>query len=562
MTDSTNLDPPSREDLARLVRSIPSGPITRREFARQAGTLGLSASLAATIFSTYRARPVGASAGDRAASPRTRQQDQSASPTPGGTMRFARAEDSTNFDPISLPLNVDIWIVTSVYEQLVRVASNGVDLEPGLAESWEMSADGLTYTFHLRPGVMFSDGSDLKASDVKYSLDRARNDPSKVWSFTLVAVKEIATPDDATVVISLNQPWAPFLADIAMFNASVVPVAWASGNEARLATEMLGTGPFTLAEWKKEEYLLLKKNPHYWEEGVPLLDEIRVAKVPDDNNRILQLQAGEIDAMYDVPFSRVADLEGDDNLRVLKFPSSFTQYVILNHKVEPLDDVNVRLALNYATDRQAIIDVVLFGNGDPANTFMPKDMLYWNDQLPGYPFDLEKAKEYLAKSKVPNGFEIDLAALGGVVEFEQLGATLKDMWSQIGVTVNLSPLEQGVYYAVWMEETYQAHILYWTNDIVDPDQVAMTAIVQEGQNAFHTSWRNQEAVDLVVSGRSEQDPEKRKGIYFRVQEIYNLEAPVVLVYYKPLLNAVSRKVHDFEQPPTGQWNWKRTWIEQ
>jgi peptide/nickel transport system substrate-binding protein len=562
MTDRAKPDLAHRDQLAGLVRRIPDGTISRREFTRRAGMLGLSSSLAAAIFATYRARPVGASSAARQSAPVARSQAAGATPTPGGTMRFARAEDSTNFDPIILPLNVDIWIVTSVYEQLVRVAANGVDLEPALAASWDISPDGLTYTFHLRPGVKFSDGSDLKASDVLYSLNRARNEPSQVWTFTLVAVKDVAAPDDATVVITLNQPWAPFLADIAMFNSSVIPETWAKGNEARLATEMLGTGPFMLAEWKKEEYLRLTKNPYYWEEGLPLLDEITVAKVPDDNNRILQLQGGEIDAMYDVPFSRAAELDADPNLQVLKFPSSFTQYVVLNHKVEPLDDVNVRLALNYATDKDAIVQVVLFGNGEPATTFMPKDMLFWNDQLPGFPFDLAKAKDYLAKSKAPNGFTLEVILLGGVVEFEQLGATLKDMWGQIGVTVNLSPLDQSVYYSTWTDETYQADIIYWTNDIVDPDEVATTAVVPEGQNAFHTSWHNQEAIDLTVSGRAELDPEKRKQIYDRIQEIYNQDAPVVLVDYKPLLNAVSNKVHDFVQPPTGQWNWKRTWIEQ
>jgi len=310
MDDATRTKDSITDELARLVRAIPDGKISRREFARRASALGLSSTLAATIFTTYGARVSAAPVG-RSSAAVARSQD-SATPVPGGTMRFARAEDSTNFDPITLPLNVDIWIVPSVYEQLVRVADNGIEIEPALAETWEISDDGLTYTFHLRQGVKYSDGTDLKASDVKYSLERARNDPNMIWTFTLVAVKEITVPDDATVVITLNQPWAPFLSDIAMFNASIVSEAWASGNEARLATEMLGTGPFMLVEWRKEEFLTLKKNPHYWEEGLPLLDEITVAKVPDDNNRILQLQGGEIDAMYDVPFSRAAELDGPD----------------------------------------------------------------------------------------------------------------------------------------------------------------------------------------------------------------------------------------------------------
>lgn len=346
-----------------------------------------------------------------------------------------------------------------------------------------------------------------------------------------------------------------------MFNSSILSEAWAKGNETRLAKEMLGTGPFMLGEWKQEEYILLKKNPHYWDEGLPLLDEIRISKVPDDNNRILQLQGGEIDAMQDVPWSRVAELEGDENLQVIRFPSSYTQYVTLNHGIAPFDDLNVRLALNHAVDRQAVIDVVLAGSGDPATTFVPKDMLYWNDTLAGFPFDLAKAQEYLAQSSVPNGFELELSYLGGVVEYEQLATTLKDMWAQIGVNVTITPMEQGVYYDAWFAETYQAHIIYWTNDIVDPDQVSSAAILPEVLNAFHTAWANEEAIELTRAAPAELDPEKRKAMYFRIQEIFNADSPSVLVYYKPLLNAMSKKVHDFVQPPTGQYNWKKTWIE-
>jgi peptide/nickel transport system substrate-binding protein len=549
--------------LAELRQQVFARAIDRRDFMKRAAALGLSSSLAATIFATYSARPVAAGSGARSGSVAARRyQDDLANATPGGTMRFARAEDSTNFDTVVLPLNVDIWIVASVYEQLVRIAPNGVDLEPGVAESWELSPDSLTYTFHLRPGVMFSDGSPMKASDVIYTLDRARTEPTQAWTFTLAAVQDVAAPDDATVVITLSKPWAPFLADIAMFNSSILSEAWTKGNEERLVNEMFGTGPFMLTEWKKEEYLLLKKNPHYWDEGLPLLDEIKISKVPDDNNRILQLQSGEIDAMQDVPWSRVAELESDANLQVIRFPSSYTQYVTLNHGVPPLDDLNVRLALNHAVDRQAVIDIVLAGNGDPATTFVPKDMLYWNNELPGFPFDLAKAQEYLANSPVPNGFELELSYLGGVVEYEQLATTLKDMWSQIGVNVTITPMEQGVYYDSWFNETYQSHIIYWTNDIVDPDQVCSAAVLPEVLNAFHTAWMNEEAIELTRAAPSELDPAKRKEIYFRIQEIFNEDSPSILVYYKPLLDAMTKKIHNFIQPPTGQFNWKATWIEQ
>ncbi|HKG25204.1 MAG TPA: ABC transporter substrate-binding protein, partial [Thermomicrobiales bacterium] len=510
---------------------------------------------------TYRARPVAAGGSAVPAAALSRRQDD-ATPTPGGRFRFGRGEDSVTFDPVATFYNADIWLLQNVYEQLLRVASDGTSLEPSLATAWEISEDGLTYTFHLRQGVTFHDGSPLKASDVKFSMERAKNDPNNIWTFTMVALEEVTTPDDATVVTKLNQPWAPFLADIAMFNCAVMPEAWAKGNEQRLVTEMNGTGPFTFVEFTKGEHVVLRKSPTYWDTGLPYLDEIEVVYVADDNSRILQLQAGELDGMFNVPASRVEELGGDPNLQVVQFPSSYSQYIVFRHPTAPLDDVNVRLALNYATDKQALIQVVLFGNGEEATSFMPKGALYWNDELPGFPFDVDKAKEYLAKSKVPNGFTIEFQYLAGNAEYEQLAAAIKDMWAAINVDVTIAPTELSVSNDNFANGNFQAFCTYWTNDIIDPDELVAFAIEPTTADAFHTGWTNAEAVDLAAKGRAEQDPDERKRMYFRIQEIFNQDAVMGLLYHKPYINVLAKKVHGFQQPPTGQWVWKETWIEQ
>jgi len=189
--------------------------------------------------------------------------------TLGGTLRFARAVDSQKLDPVTTDANTEIWIFMNIYDQLLRVAPSGIALEPSLAESWEITADGLTHTFHLRQGVKFSDGSVLTAKDVVYSLTRAANDPAQTWTFTLTAlqrdasgaVQGITATDDATLEIVLAQPWAPFLSDLAMFNCSILSEAYSSGNEDKLADQPMGTGPFMLGEWKKGESLQLLKNP-------------------------------------------------------------------------------------------------------------------------------------------------------------------------------------------------------------------------------------------------------------------------------------------------------------
>jgi len=397
--------------LSHLSRQIHEGSLDRRAFLTRALALGLSLSAGDAMFRTYRARaqeqtesPITVTIGG---TPIAAMDADLSNATPGGTLRFGRSTDSNNLDPVTNDGNVNIWYFMSIYDQLVRVAPDGISLVPGLAESWEMSDDGITYTFNLRPNVLFSDGTPMTADDVIFSWVRAANDPEQHWTFTLTALKRdadgqvegISTPDDTTVVVELAQPWSPFLSDVAMFNMSVISKAFAEGNEERLTQECMGTGPFALGEWTKGETLSLVKNANYWEEELPLLDGVVVSVVPDDNARILQLQGGELDAMMDVPSSRVPELQQDPNLKVYQFPSTLTQYITMNTREAPLDDPFARRALQYATDRQTLIDVMLFGVGVPATSFMPKGALYWNDTLTPYTYDVAKAQEELAQSK-------------------------------------------------------------------------------------------------------------------------------------------------------------------
>jgi len=409
----------------------------------------------------------------------------------------------------------------------------------------------------------------MKASDVVYSLTRAANDPSQIWTFILTAlqrdakgaVQGITAPDDSTVVIVIAQPWAPFLSDLAMFNCSIMSEAYAKGNEAKLVDQPFGTGPFMLQEWKKGESITLAKNTHHWEAGLPLLDTVVINVVPDDNNRIIQMQGGSLDAIYDVPSARVPDLKQAGDLKVIEFPSTYIQFVTLNCRTAPLDDVNARLALSYATDRKTLIDVVLFGTGTIATSFMPKGALYWNDQLPEITLDLDKAKQLLAATKTPTGFDIGFTYVSGSAEVDQLGAVLKDMWSKIGVNLTLNPVEQGVYTDAYHNHTFDTMFNYWTNDIIDPDELVNYVVLPESSEAYQTGWSNDKAIALAKQGETELDPDKRKQIYFQLQEIYAADSPQLCLYQKPYVDVTSLKVHNFAQPPTGQWVWKKTWVE-
>jgi peptide/nickel transport system substrate-binding protein len=474
--------------------------------------------------------------------------------TAGGTFVFSRSSDSDNLDPVTQDGNIDIWIFMSIYDQLVRVNEAGTALEPALAEKWEVSPDGLTYTFHLRKGVTFSDGTPLKASDVKFSINRAKTNQKSGWTFTLEPLKDIATPDDSTVVMTLSQPWAPFLSDIAMFNSSIMSEAFVKKiGEDKLVEQTLGTGPFVLAEWKKGEYITLKKNDKYWDKGLPYLDQLKITVVPDDNNRILQLQGGEIDGMYDVPLNRVADLEKDSKLTVNKFTSTYNNFIALNTRNAPLNDVKVRQALNYATDKQALIKVVNFGIGEISNSFMPNGALYWNKDQVGYPFDLDKAKALIKGSSIPNGGKISIQVQAGQQMALQLATALKDMWSKIGIDLDIQQLEQAVANDNYRKNKFEAQSTGWTNDIIDPDELVSYAILPEQVQNYHTGWTNQEAIDLANKGRAVLDDAERRKIYYRIQEIHMQDAPFVYLYVIPYVDVVKKSVKGFFHHPMGQW---------
>ncbi len=577
--------------LVVLQKHFMAGDLSRRDFMKRAAALGfsvpvISAALAACggssnnnsnstattsgSGSTSAPTPTTAITINENASPAagaspTAASTQASSGPSGGTVTLARGTDSDNLDPVTNDGNVNIWIFMNIYDQLIKVANNGIDLTPGLAEKWDVSTDGATFTFHIRSGVKFSDGTDMKVSDIEWSINRAKNDPSKLWTFTLDQVDTITTPDDSTVVIKLKQPWAPFLADICMFNASVISQAFAEKiGPDKLVDQCMGTGPFALKDWQKSVSMTLEKNQYYWEQGLPKLDSVVIPIVTDSNSRILQLKGGTVEGIIgqnDIPLSAVTDLQNTSNLQVYKFTSTYNNFIVLNCRNAPLSDVKVRQALNYATDKQSIIKSILYGNAEFSNSFMPRGALYWNPDQPGYPFNIDKAKTLMSQSTVPNGFSMDFQVLSGNQLQLQIATAVKAMWEPIKVTVNILQLEQGVATANYRGNKFQADLTGWTNDIVDPDELVSYAILPESTQNYHTGWTNQQAIDLANKGRTTLDPTQRKQIYYQIQQIHMDDAPWIYLYVLPYVDALNKKVQGYFHHPMGQWVFTNMYVQ-
>ena len=469
---------------------------------------------------------------------------------------FGRYQDAIVPDPIMNDANRDIWYMQQYYGGLLRFNAD-MELEGDLAERWEVSDDGLTYTFYLRPDLKFADGTPITPEDWLWSLDRARNPDNGIWWFTLEAVDTFeATPEK--VVFNLKEPYVPFIYSPALFNAVVMPKAQveAAGGWEAFMNSPIGAGPYIMTEWARGDVMTLERNPHYWEAGKPVIDKITLRTITDDNTRILALQSGTIDAMNFIPKNRVAELEADPNIEVLSFPSTTTYYMITNMREEPLNDKRVRQALSHAIDRELLIKSVNFGIGEPAVSFRPRGSLYFNDTLEGWPYDLDKAKALLADAGYADGIDVVVQVLSGSEMELQVATVIKDMWAKLGVDLEVEQLEGGLWSASYAENKYQMQINYWTDDIPDPSQETNYAAVFATAESFHTGFQSDEVDQLASDALKETDPEKRKMMYYRIQEIFNEETPMIPLWYEPLVVAVRKDVQNFVQTPLGTYLWR------
>jgi len=253
----------------------------------------------------------------------------------------------------------------------------------------------------------------------------------------------------------------------------------------------------------------------------------------------------------------VDGLKADPTVSMQLFPSTASQFGWMNHRQPPLDDLNVRLALNYAIDRQALVDTVLFGYGEAATTYRPKGGACWNPDLEGFPYDLEKAKQLMAESKYPDGYKVLVTVASGEAVTRDIGTVLKEMWAPLGIEVDLQEMETGMWYAEYDEEQFVIQIGGWTDDVLDAlQQTDYMAVDPAGRSG----WSNDRVIELAKAAAVELDQDKRCEMYYEIQKIYNDEAVEVLLFHVPYTVLLRPDVLGFDQIPLGWLVWKETWL--
>lgn len=477
-----------------------------------------------------------------------------ASPSPAwaaGTFRLAMAEDALTLDPIASSDNASIWTELLIFDQLVRPSRDGTKLEPGLAESWTISPDGLEYVFTLRD-AKFANGEPVTPDDVVFSLQRAAGEKSD-WARFFKPVTHYEIVDSKTIKMRLDKPFTPMVNNLAMFSASILPRKEVEAKGDAFFQQPFGSGPFTVKEWSRGEKITLAKNPNYWQSGKPAVDEAVIEIVNDDNARVLKLKAGEVDGIIGIPFNQVSQLKADSSLKVNVAQVFRTELVQLNTKKKPFDDERVRQALNYAVDKDAIIRGVLRGNGAPAVSSLPV-MAYHNTDLKPYPVDLEKAKALLADAGYADGFKTSMLVPSGNVTYRQVATALQSDLQKIGVQVELQSIEGSSQYSTTKAGNYEMSLSYCTSDTIDPDQlIGFTAINPERANAFHTEWKDERVNELYEQERRTLDGPERAAQFKEMEQRVHDAAPFIFLYHQGIPYASRANVEGFEVLATSNY---------
>jgi peptide/nickel transport system substrate-binding protein len=484
-------------------------------------------------------------------------------PRRGGTLVVARQADITQWDPKFTNDTVTIQAQHQIYANLMQNSSDGRELRPSLAESYELSPDSRVYTFRLRANARFCDGSPITAEDVQFSIARAMERDSRVtWQFPASPVVE--TLDPRTLRITLDRPNVAFVSYLTLWGSSVLSKAYTEriGQEA-MGQNPLGSGPFCLARWDRGQVAVLRRNPHYWDPERPYLDEVQMRVVQDENAAVLQLRGGQIDVTLAVPHNQFRPLSATPGIvvnRVTLYASS--SFVPNVRAFPPFQDVNVRRAMLYALDRQAMVDAVLFGNGEPVQSpFYGPGLLFHTADF-AVPYDLEMARRLMAQSAFPQGFSFRLIVPSGDDMANQASVIVANQLAQIGIRVQVQPTEAGTILQLRSSGQFDMFYKLGSNLVIDP---AMNIPFDfwprdiGGSDAAFSGYRNDEIIRLSRAAEGEQDPVRRAAMYREIQRIAMAEVPQLYLFHPSVVYAMRDSVRGFQIFPTRLYRFWEVW---
>ncbi|MCP8617925.1 ABC transporter substrate-binding protein [Salirhabdus salicampi] len=490
---------------------------------------------------------------------------------------FARGGDSESLDFASTTDGESSRVTKQIYESLLEFDKESFDITPGLAHDWDVEDDGKKYTFYLEEGVTFHDGTEFNAEAVKTNFERW-SDPGHKYAFTDEGysyviysimfggfkgdeghvIEEINVLDDYTIEFVLNRPLGYFLQNMAMSYFAITSPAALEQYGPEINENPVGTGPFKFVSWTKDDTIVLEKFEDYRKDGLPKLDRVIFEVIPDNAARLISLRSGEIDIMDGLNPDDAAGVESDDTLVLHTRAANNFGYLGLNTSKAPLDNKLVRQAINHAVNREAIAEALYAGYAIPAVNPLPPGYLGFNDELEGYDYNLDKAKELLAEAGYEDGVEIDLwtmpVARPYMPDPETVAEIIQNDLAQVGITANIVREEWGPYLEKTANGEQEMFMLGWSGTNGDPDYFLGSLLHGDAAGGSNrTFYQNSTVDELLDQAKVSIDQEERAELYKEAQRLILEDSPMVtLVHSTPVLAAQDYVKNYVPHPSTSE----------
>ncbi|MCB8838954.1 ABC transporter substrate-binding protein [Aurantimonas sp. VKM B-3413] len=483
---------------------------------------------------------------------------------PPNVLIVGQIAEPKSLDPQAVTATNDFRILMNVYDGLVRFKKGTLEVEPALAKSWDISDDGMTYTFHLRDGVTFQDGTPFDAEAVKFTFDRMLKDDHPFHdtgpfplAFFFSQVDTVTAKDKQTVVFQLKEPFAPFLSNLAYPTGLIVSPAAVKQYGKDFGRHPVGTGAFKFAEWDPNAKVVVTRNDDYWD-GAPKLEAVVFRPIADANTRVAEMLSGGIDLMVEVPPDSLGQFRDNASYKVYEQAGPHLWFLILNTKEGPFSDKRVRQAVNYAIDKKTLVNDVLQGTADVAAGPIPPAFGWANDgSVDPYPYDPEKAKELIRQAGAEGKTVTFYVAEGGsgMLDPVAMATAIQADLKKVGLNVRIETYEWNTFLANvnpgLQGKADMAEMAWMTND---PDTLPFLALRTDAmpdKGGFNSGYYSNQKVDqLLDAARKTTDQAKRGKLYGEVQKIVHDDAPwAFIANWKQ--NAVSTaQVQGFELEPS------------
>lgn len=462
----------------------------------------------------------------------------------------AQGADARTLDPQKAIDTPTVRVYNQIYDGLVK-KDNDMNIVPGLAESWN-KVDERRTIFNLRKGVKFHNGETLTAKDVKFTLDRMKNQPTV--SFLISEIELVNVIDDYTVEIVTKNGFGPLLSHLSHPGAVILNEKAVTNSSERYDQNPVGTGPYILDKWLAGDRIFLKANPEYYL-GKSAIENIVIKAIPEGTNRTIALETGEADIVYDVDPVDIDKIKSNNDLKFLYEQSLGNSYLGLNTQHKPFDDVRVRQAIAYAINVDDIIEVVYKNTAIPGSSPISPKIPGYNKDVKNYEYNVEKAKKLLAEAGYPNGFKTSIW-INDNTSRKDIATILQDQFKTIGIDAAIETLEWGAYIDRTAAGEHDMYILGWVTVTGDPDYGLYPVFHTSAHGrAGNRSFYSNATVDkLLDEARISTDQEKRMDNYREIQRIIQEEIPSITMVYNNQNVATQKYVENFVLHPTGYFN--------